>query len=207
MRADAVERRNRIIEVASKEISRVGKHFTLEDVATNAEVGIATLYRNFPTRNDLVVACIFYLCDEVCAHLDSVVERVKGKGRSEVGSMWNMVSEMVPAGVNLLVPTLIDPSEDQLSEKLLEKKRQFVKSLSAVMEVARENGYVHETVPDNWVLNGLIHLYQPNSYDFTGKHDLPSDRNPLIAVFLEGCERGVNSSFWYKENKDLVEVE
>lgn len=46
--AGAAERRQCIIEVASKEISCFGRNFTFEGVLVKAEVGIATLFPQFP---------------------------------------------------------------------------------------------------------------------------------------------------------------
>lgn len=58
MRADAKLRRERIIDAACDLMRTTPESaVTLEAVAARAEVGIATLYRNFPTRTDLDVAC------------------------------------------------------------------------------------------------------------------------------------------------------
>lgn len=154
MRADAVRPRQRIIEVASQEISRLGKNFTLEDVAAKAEIGTATLYRNFPTRNELVASCILYLCDEVSEKLDAVIERVHIKSelwpRGRSGA-WLLRS---PCRRQLVGSYSDQPSGGSATCQLLEKNRQFVTSLEAVIKVARAKDYIHHTVRDNWLING-----------------------------------------------------
>ena len=55
-RADAQRNRERILEVAKQEFTRVGASASLEDIAKKAGVGPGTLYRHFPTREDLLVA-------------------------------------------------------------------------------------------------------------------------------------------------------
>jgi AcrR family transcriptional regulator len=55
-RADAQRNRDRILEVAKQEFTRVGANASLEDIAKKARVGPGTLYRHFPTREDLLVA-------------------------------------------------------------------------------------------------------------------------------------------------------
>ena len=55
-RADAQRNRERILEVAKKEFTRSGANASLEDIAKKACVGPGTLYRHFPTREDLLVA-------------------------------------------------------------------------------------------------------------------------------------------------------
>jgi AcrR family transcriptional regulator len=55
-RADAQRNRERILKVAKKEFTRSGANASLEEVAKKAGVGPGTLYRHFPTREDLLVA-------------------------------------------------------------------------------------------------------------------------------------------------------
>jgi len=52
-RADAVRNRERVLEAAKAVFSAGGPDASLEAVARRAGVGIGTLYRHFPTREDL----------------------------------------------------------------------------------------------------------------------------------------------------------
>jgi AcrR family transcriptional regulator len=55
-RADAQRNRERILEVAKQEFTRSGATASLEEIAKKAGVGPGTLYRHFPTREELLVA-------------------------------------------------------------------------------------------------------------------------------------------------------
>jgi AcrR family transcriptional regulator len=55
-RADAARNRERILEVAKEEFTRVGANASLEEIAKKAAVGPGTLYRHFPSREELLVA-------------------------------------------------------------------------------------------------------------------------------------------------------
>ena len=55
-RADAQRNRERILAVAKQEFTRSGANASLEDIIKKAAVGPGTLYRHFPTREDLLVA-------------------------------------------------------------------------------------------------------------------------------------------------------
>ena len=57
LRVDAARNRGRIVEAAQAAFAERGLEVPLEDVAGRAGVGIATLYRRFPTRDDLIAAC------------------------------------------------------------------------------------------------------------------------------------------------------
>jgi AcrR family transcriptional regulator len=53
-RADAQRNYDLILAAARAAIAERGAHIVLEDVARDAGVGIGTLYRHFPTRQDLL---------------------------------------------------------------------------------------------------------------------------------------------------------
>lgn len=55
-RTDAQRNRERILEVAKEAFTHFGANASLDDIATQAEVGPGTLYRHFPTRDDLIAA-------------------------------------------------------------------------------------------------------------------------------------------------------
>lgn len=53
-RTDALRNRQRILEVAKAAFTRQGANASLEEIAKHAGVGTGTLYRHFPTRDELV---------------------------------------------------------------------------------------------------------------------------------------------------------
>jgi AcrR family transcriptional regulator len=55
-RVDAQRNRERILEVAREAFTEHGPEAALDDIARRAEVGPGTLYRHFPTRDDLIEA-------------------------------------------------------------------------------------------------------------------------------------------------------
>ncbi|MGZ4745985.1 MAG: TetR/AcrR family transcriptional regulator [Oryzihumus sp.] len=56
LRADAARNRARLLDAATRQFAERGVETSLDDVAKAAGVGIGTLYRHFPTREDLVLA-------------------------------------------------------------------------------------------------------------------------------------------------------
>jgi AcrR family transcriptional regulator len=54
LRADAERNRERILEVAKEAFARSGANASLDDIAKQAGVGPGTLYRHFPTREELL---------------------------------------------------------------------------------------------------------------------------------------------------------
>ena len=55
-RTDAQRNRERILEVAKEAFTQSGANASLDDISKQAGVGPGTLYRHFPTREELIEA-------------------------------------------------------------------------------------------------------------------------------------------------------
>ena len=73
-RRDAVERRSRLVAAAQREFAARGVNASLEGIARDAGVAIGTLYRHFPTRDDLVAAVLALRDGEVVERLEAIEE-------------------------------------------------------------------------------------------------------------------------------------
>ncbi|WP_149404639.1 TetR/AcrR family transcriptional regulator [Dictyobacter arantiisoli] len=72
MRADAQRNYASLLNAARVAISERGADIVLEDVARSAGVGIGTLYRHFPTRQDLLEAVFLDEANELRAHAEEL---------------------------------------------------------------------------------------------------------------------------------------
>jgi AcrR family transcriptional regulator len=66
-RSDAQRNRERVLAAATEAFREADEQVSLEAVAKRAGVGIGTLYRNFPTREDLVEAVYLSELDRLLA--------------------------------------------------------------------------------------------------------------------------------------------
>src|ERR687896_1168836 len=74
-RADARRNFDALLAAARDAFNRDGIEVALEDIARQAGVGIGTLYRNFPTRSDLVEAVYVSEIEELVAAARGAIER------------------------------------------------------------------------------------------------------------------------------------
>jgi AcrR family transcriptional regulator len=77
-RVDAQRNRERLLQAARERVAVLGPNASLEDIAKRADVGIGTLYRHFPTRDDLLAA--------VCEDQVEGLLRLAGELRANCGS-------------------------------------------------------------------------------------------------------------------------
>jgi AcrR family transcriptional regulator len=68
LRADARRNYELLIKAADAEFTLHGAAASLEDIARRARVGIGTLYRHFPTRDDLIAKVLFQGTETLVAH-------------------------------------------------------------------------------------------------------------------------------------------
>jgi AcrR family transcriptional regulator len=69
LRADAARNRERIVAAARQVFAERGLDAPIEEVARRAGVGVATLYRRFPSRADLIAGAFEA---KMCAYADAV---------------------------------------------------------------------------------------------------------------------------------------
>jgi AcrR family transcriptional regulator len=67
-RADAARNFDAILVAAREAFNQQGSDVSLEDIARQAGVGVATLYRNFRTREDLIEAVYVAEVDALCRY-------------------------------------------------------------------------------------------------------------------------------------------
>ena len=73
-RADSTRNRQRLVDAAKAGFAEVGLQVSLEDVARRAGVGIGTLYRHFPTRDDMVEAVYRREVEQLAEAVPTLVE-------------------------------------------------------------------------------------------------------------------------------------
>ena len=73
-RADARTNRVRILDVAEEVFGAGGKAASTEEVARLAEVGIATVFRHFPTKAALVEAVLVRRFDRLRGHAEALLD-------------------------------------------------------------------------------------------------------------------------------------
>src|SRR5579872_4866124 len=71
-RADAERNRDKILAAARAAFAEPGAQVSMAEVARRAGVGMATLYRNFPGRRELLEALYTDEVDAICAAAEAM---------------------------------------------------------------------------------------------------------------------------------------
>lgn len=73
LRRDAARNRTALVEAAARAFGEQGLGASVNAIAEDAGVNVATLYRHFPTKDDLIVAVVEGLMDPLVAARDAAL--------------------------------------------------------------------------------------------------------------------------------------
>src|SRR3954465_11078976 len=97
MRQDARENRERILAGAAEVVGAQGTAGSTEEVARRAGVGIATVFRHFPTKEELIEAALL-------RHFDQLIQRADAlaTGGDPATAFRTLVRTMIETGATKL---------------------------------------------------------------------------------------------------------
>lgn len=187
MRADAEERRARLLEAGREMFAEVGYDVPLEAIAERAGVGIATLYRNFPTRHDVKVA----LLEDGLARARAVLEELIDGVDADPANALARLSEMfVSLRLGSVIPIIVRDI-DVLPEHLIAERRANLTMVGAVLDRAKAKGVVREDLTALDFFAGLAMIARPQpalAADpmVAGNISVDALTRRVLAIFLAG---------------------
>jgi AcrR family transcriptional regulator len=135
LRADAERNRERIVAAAQEVFAEWGLNAALEKIARRAGVGIATLYRRFPTRAHLIAASL----ERKMAEYAAAAERALENPDPWAGFCWLMnkicAMQAADAGLKDLV-TMKFPAHSKVEEL----RNQALRNLETLIWRAQRQG-------------------------------------------------------------------
>jgi len=143
LRADARRNRDRVLAVAAEMFAEQGLDVGVAEIARRAEVGSATLFRHFPTKEALIAAVFEQRLEEFETILDGVEEI-----EDPQEAFRTMMVRVVRAQVRdrALVQSLINVVSTFAQPRIEEHIRRVTAEVGAVLQRAQEAGVVRDDV-------------------------------------------------------------
>jgi AcrR family transcriptional regulator len=181
MRADAARRREALILAARDVLAERGHDAPLDAIAERAGVGIATLYRNFPTRDDLAHAVARRTLDEAGAAADRALAAMT----SDPERAWaEFVDTAVRLRLGALIPALIVESYRELPDDVLEIREGTKARVTELVHAAQQAGLVRNDVQPIEVIMAVARLTRPHVRFVDDV--VPALVPRMIAIYLAG---------------------
>lgn len=152
LRIDAQRNRERILEAAKAEFTRFGAQASLDEIAKQAGVGAGTLYRHFPTRDDLIEAVYRSEVEKLAAAAGRFMETMSPV---EALRAWMLLFVDHIAAKQIIAPAL--NSVVGGASKLYEGTRALVHgAIDALVKRAIESGEIRSDIEPFDLLRALI---------------------------------------------------
>lgn len=172
IRVDAARNRERILEVASEAFLEP-KEPSMAEVARRAGVGMATLYRHFPGRLELLTEVYRTEIDDIC-------EASTAPGGSTAGERlvnWLLIFHARGARKGPLISLLRGEPGDGKSV-VTGSRASVVQAGEPLLRAAQDSGEVRTDVCMRHVLDAIASLGQVG--------DEPAEATTLVGVFIDG---------------------
>ena len=179
MRADARAKRDQIVTAALAQIgTRSNSEITLEGIAADADVGIATLYRHFPTRAALYDACAIVFLERIESLLDDALD---GFEDNPVEHFESFVWALVESGVGILATALAaDSSDDGLGAR----RDAFMSKVQLLIDAAAPHGIIAPGQSPTQLATELVVATRPLAAPLADI--LPDVRDRLVRHLMAG---------------------
>lgn len=158
-RSDATRNREQLTRAATTAFHRDGLTVPMSTIAADAGVGVGTLYRNFPTREDLLEDLTHRSFVRLVAHL----ERAGSTGGTATEVLRAFLSAVVAERHELLLPSTGGPAPR--SDRTRAEQARLHDGIRRVLRHGHEDGTVRREV-DVWDVAWLgATLAQPGRDD------------------------------------------
>lgn len=178
-RRDALRNRAHLIEVAAAAFREEGLQVGVDEIARRARVGIATLYRHFPAKGDLVVAVSAELLDRLRAQRDAVL--AVGDDTRALESFLRAALAQLQENRGLVEALAQHPPSSEIRERMRE---QMLVVLEPVVERAHAAGALH---PD---LDGEDLLIAIRMLGAASAPGTPREPERYLRLLLAGLREG-----------------
>ncbi|HVV89995.1 MAG TPA: helix-turn-helix domain-containing protein, partial [Solirubrobacterales bacterium] len=179
LRADAARNRARIVAAATEVFAERGLEASTAEIAARAGVGEATLFRRFPTKDDLITAIIGVQMDEAAAIASSCLEE-EDPWRGLERFLYEMAERAaVDHGVS-------DAAKERCvaSSSLAVERRRILDLTSRLVRRAQKAGVVRDDIA------GQDLMFLMSAVASLGETPFPGVRADLwkryLGIFLDG---------------------
>ena len=175
-RSDAARNREALARAATAAVHREGPHVPLATIAADAGVGIGTLYRHFPAREDL----LHFLTHRSFEQVLSNVQAAESEGTTASDALRRFIEAAIAQRNDLVLPLRGGPPVT--APETLAVRDQVHRAVQRIIDRGHTDGTITQDVtPREVVIFGAM-LAQPRRHD----PEWDATCRQLLATYLNG---------------------
>lgn len=183
MRADAKANRDAVVSAARRLVASRGTTVSVNTIAAEAGVGVATLYRHFATRDDLLYAIAVDTRERIAAIMDRYCAEVTPDPETWWTSFVREVAALRPGALISVVTDALTEGVDV--SKFVALRTEALTSIDAVVSLAKDAGVVRADLTAVQFQLGLATITRPlpTGVDLP---DLAEHERWLVEIYIRG---------------------
>lgn len=189
LRADAARNAGRILDAAGAALREKGAEASMEEIARRAGVAPATLYRRYPSRDELIRACVERLLHE---EVEPALTRAQEAADPWLGLTSSLQTVLESAARNLYLVAAVG----QRGPVLDTLRRPAYDALGAALRRARDHGRVRADLTEadlpHLVEMVVATMTEPTGDDATAGTPAGDDADAgwrrYLAILLDGIK-------------------
>ena len=176
-RADAQRNRERILAVAKEAFTRRGANASLDDIAKQAGVGPGTLYRHFPTREELLKAVYRTELEKLAAAERTLAEKMPP---DEALRAWLLLFVDAVAAKQIIAPALntLVGDHKKVFEDSYARTHEAIRTL---VKRAVQSGDIRKDIDPMDLLRALVGVSH-----VAATPDWPQSARRLVEILISG---------------------
>jgi AcrR family transcriptional regulator len=179
LRADATRNRNQLLEVATRVFVSVDTEPSMRAIAREAGVGIATLYRHFPTRESLVDAVYR---DQVARLTDGARELLAQLSPPAALRRWmELFGDWIAAKNGMLGTLLAMIESGEIAHAQTQTETELLAAIDEILNAGRVTGELRSDVTAEDIAASLIGIF---TVARPPEHDARASR--LLNILMDG---------------------
>lgn len=185
-RADAVENAERVLEAARELYDEQGTQAEMREIAARAGVGVGTVYRNFPTKDDLTNALLVDMLDRWQDDLlvaESIADPFDALRRL-ISSQQEMIDRHAWIAELQFRPQLL---QTDTIARLREVADMHHAATERILQRAVDRGMIRSDVDIPLLAGVLVGASQPHAFErVRGTKSVDQIIDDLFSLFLQG---------------------
>jgi TetR/AcrR family transcriptional regulator, cholesterol catabolism regulator len=194
-------KKSRILEYSFKKFTTLGiSQVTMDDIARGVGIGKGTLYKFFPSKEELLLSTIEYFASKV----ENAIDEILSDEKMSTVEKLNLFLTTVAKRLSLINPSILTYLERSMPEayEKMEKTREriILHNLVRLFEHGKKSGIFDPQVDVNLISHILVgsinHITNSQVLD-TMNYSFDRLFTSVVSIILKGCltEEGRKISF------------
>ncbi|MFE2373725.1 TetR/AcrR family transcriptional regulator [Streptomyces sp. NPDC059398] len=173
-RAAAERNRDKILDAARAAFADPTPDISMAEIARRAGVGMATLYRNFPGRQELLEALYADEVDQICA----AATTEPGQSPAAALTAWLRLQIAFIPHKRLIISELLEHTD---RDDITSHRARAVDAGRPLLAAAQESGQIRDDLTLEQIFDLIVAIAKIN--------ETPDYLRPLFATVLDGLHR------------------